>query len=89
MSNKEKQRRQVSFNIDDELYSSYKKIMIDKRTTPTVDLTQHIQEVVRKSFVIDEALLEEYSKIINPDKTVSEALSDYIKSQLNDSKNQN
>jgi hypothetical protein len=40
------EKMKVSFNIDRELYSEYKKIMIDERTTPTADLTRHIKQVV-------------------------------------------
>lgn len=44
----QKKRRQVSFNIDDDLYTDFKKLMLDERTTPTADITRHIKERVEK-----------------------------------------
>ena len=43
------EKMKISLNIDRELYSEYKKIMIDLRTTPTADLTRYIDFVVQKS----------------------------------------
>ncbi|WP_457945413.1 hypothetical protein [Caproiciproducens sp. LBM24188] len=48
MKQQEKKRRQVSFNIDDNLYIEYKKLMLEERTTPTADLTRYIQKRVNK-----------------------------------------
>lgn len=45
-ANEQKKRRQVSFNIDDALYSEFKKVMIDQRTTPTAFITRAIKEAV-------------------------------------------
>lgn len=45
-ANEQKKRRQVSFNIDDALYSEFKKVMIDQRTTPTAFITRTIKEAV-------------------------------------------
>lgn len=44
--NEQKKRRQVSFNIDDALYTEFKKVMIDQRTTPTAFITRAIKEAV-------------------------------------------
>jgi hypothetical protein len=46
MKQQEKNRRQVSFNIDDNLYTEYKKLMLEERTTPTADITRYIQKRV-------------------------------------------
>lgn len=46
MEQKEKKRRQVSFNIDDNLYTEFKKLMIEDRTTPTAYITRCIKERV-------------------------------------------
>ena len=42
----QKVRRQVSFNIDDNLYTEFKKLMLEERTTPTADITRYIQKRV-------------------------------------------
>ena len=46
MKKQEQKRRQVSFNIKDDLYTEYKKVMLEERTTPTADITRYIQERV-------------------------------------------
>jgi hypothetical protein len=40
------EKMKVSFNIDRDLYSEYKKTMIDLKTTPTADLNRYIALVV-------------------------------------------
>ena len=42
-------KKKVTFNVDEELYLEYKKIMLDKRTTPTADLNKHIRKVVEEN----------------------------------------
>lgn len=49
MEQKEKKRRQVSFNIDDKLYTEYKKLMLEEGRTPTGDITRYIQGRVREA----------------------------------------
>jgi len=49
MEQKERKRRQVSFNIDDTLYTEYKKLMLDEGRTPTGDITRYIQSRVREA----------------------------------------
>lgn len=44
-----KKRRQVSFNIDEELYEQYKKVIRENARTPTTDLTLHIRKTVEKA----------------------------------------
>jgi hypothetical protein len=44
----EKKRRQVSFNINDELYTEFKKLMLEDRTTPTAYITYCIKQRVEK-----------------------------------------
>ena len=46
MEQKDKTRRQVSFNINDNLYIEFKKLMLEERTTPTADITRYIQKRV-------------------------------------------
>ena len=41
-------RRQVSFNIEEELYNEFKKRMLDDHTTPTAYLTRCIRERVER-----------------------------------------
>jgi hypothetical protein len=48
MEPKEKKRRQVSFNIDDNLYTEFKKLMLEDRTTPTAYITRSIMERVQR-----------------------------------------
>lgn len=43
MKQEKRKRRQVSFNIDDNLYTEFKKLMLEERTTPTADLTHYIK----------------------------------------------
>lgn len=43
-----KKRRQVSINIDDELYLAFKILMLEDRTTPTAYITRCIQERVER-----------------------------------------
>ena len=45
----DQQMRKVTFNIPDELYAEYKKVLIDLRTTPTADVRRHMAEVVEKA----------------------------------------
>lgn len=47
----DKTKKNASFNIDEQLYSEYKKKMIDKRTTPTADITRYIRKVVYDNYV--------------------------------------
>jgi len=49
MENQKKTRRQVSFNIDDKLYTEYKKLMLDEGRTPTGDITRYILSRVEKA----------------------------------------
>ena len=44
-------RRQVSFNIEEELYNEFKKRMLDDHTTPTAYLTRCIRERVERETV--------------------------------------
>ena len=53
MKEEQSKRRQVSINVDDNLYTEYKKLMLDERTTPTADITRYFQKRV------DEAKKEE------------------------------
>lgn len=43
------EKMKVSFNVDKDLYSEYKKVMIDKRTTPTADLNRYMKAVVEEA----------------------------------------
>jgi len=45
MENKTK----VTFNADSEIYAMYKKVMIDKRTTPTADLNRYMKALVEEA----------------------------------------
>lgn len=49
MKHQEKKRRQVSFNIEDNLYNEFKKLMLEERTTPTADFTRYIQKRVEEA----------------------------------------
>lgn len=68
MENKQqKVRRQVTFNIDCELYDKYKKVMIDKHTTPTTNITTHIKkEVIKFDF---ENAIDNIANIPTPSTT--------------------
>lgn len=51
MELKKKERRQVSFNIDDNLYTEFKKLMLEDRTTPTAFITYCIQQRVKQGSI--------------------------------------
>ncbi|EDT73699.1 hypothetical protein [Clostridium butyricum] len=55
----QKVRRQVSFNIDDNLYTEFKKLMLEERTTPTADITRYIQKRVNVEEINNSAEIEE------------------------------
>jgi hypothetical protein len=48
MEEKQKKRRQVSFNIDETLYDDYKKLMREEGRTPTGDITRYIRNRVEE-----------------------------------------
>lgn len=58
-------KMKISLNIERELYSEYKKAMIDLRTTPTADLTRYISSVVENT---ENSLTAKGSKdgVLNP-----------------------
>jgi hypothetical protein len=43
------EKKKVTFNVNEELYFEYKKVLIDKRTNPTADFARHMKEVVEKA----------------------------------------
>ncbi|WP_321832892.1 hypothetical protein [Clostridium butyricum] len=51
-----KKRTQVSFNIDADLYLNFKKVMLDKRTTPTAHITRFIQKEVESSLEVQKEM---------------------------------
>ncbi|MBN1069605.1 MULTISPECIES: hypothetical protein [Clostridium] len=66
----QKVRRQVSFNIDDNLYTEFKKLMLEERTTPTADITRYIQKRVNVEEINNSAEIEEekINNILTNDK---------------------
>lgn len=36
----------VAFNINEDIYIRYKKILLDRRTTPTIDLNKYVKSVI-------------------------------------------
>lgn len=49
MEENQKKRRQVSFNINDTLYTEYKKLMLKEGRTPTGDITRYIRNRVEEA----------------------------------------
>lgn len=43
------EKKRVTFNVNEELYFQYKKVLIDQRTTPTADFIRHMKAVVKES----------------------------------------
>ncbi|WP_252249411.1 hypothetical protein [Clostridium sp. VAP23] len=66
----QKVRRQVSFNIDDNLYTEFKKLMLEERTTPTADITRYIQKRVNVEEINNSAEIEgeKINNILTNDK---------------------
>ena len=59
-------RRQVSFNIEEELYNEFKKRMLDDHTTPTAYLTRCIRERVEREtvqFQVDSRLYRQFTEL--------------------------
>lgn len=59
-------RRQVSFNVDEELYTEFKKRMLDDHTTPTAYLTRCIRERVEREtvqFQVDSRLYRQFTQL--------------------------
>ena len=59
-----KPRRQVSFNIEEELYNEFKKRMLDDHTPPTAYLTRCIRERVEREtvqFQVDSRLYRQFT----------------------------
>lgn len=62
-------RRQVSFNIEEELYNEFKKRMLDDHTTPTAYLTRCIRERVEREtvqFQVDSRLYRQFTELAGP-----------------------
>ncbi len=43
------EKKRVTFNVNENLYYEYKKVLIDKRTTPTADFIRHMNNVVNEA----------------------------------------
>ena len=69
-------RRQVSFNIEEELYNEFKKRMLDDHTTPTAYLTRCIRERVER----DSRLYRQFTELARSrNAEPEELLLDYIR----------
>lgn len=87
MKNASEKTTQVSFVINDDLYSQYKIILANERTRVTTDLVRYISERVAENLDIDKDLLTEYRRIMNfKGKDVNQELSTYIKQVIDDNK---
>ena len=76
-------RRQVSFNIEEELYNAFKKRMLDDHTTPTAYLTRCIRERVEREtvqFQVDSRLYRRFTELARSwNSEPEELLLDYIR----------
>ena len=76
-------RRQVSFNIEEELYIEFKKRMLDDHTTPTAYLTRCIRERVEREtvqFQEDSRLYRQFTELARSrNAEPEELLLDYIR----------
>ena len=76
-------RRQVSFNIEEELYNEFKKRMLDAHTTPTAYLTRCIRERVEREtvqFQVDSRLYRQFTGLARSrNAEPEELLLDYIR----------
>ena len=76
-------RRQVSFNIEEELYNEFKKRMLDDHTTPTAYLTRCIRERGEREtvqFQVDSRLYRQFTELAQSrNAEPEELLLDYIR----------
>ena len=76
-------RRQVSFNIEEELYNEFKKRMLDDHTIPTAYLTRCIRERVEREtvqFQVDSRLYRQFTELARSrNAEPEELLLDYIR----------
>lgn len=49
------EKKKVTFNVDEELYFEYKKVLIDKRTNPTADFARHMYDVVKNAKKLEQS----------------------------------
>jgi hypothetical protein len=49
INRKEKGYAQISFQIDDERYITYKKVLLDNRTNTTADIRRHILKTIEEN----------------------------------------
>ena len=84
-------RRQVSFNIEEELYNEFKKRMLDDHTTPTAYLTRCIRERVEREtvqFQVDSRLYRQFTGLARSrNAEPEELLLDYIRRTVKEAGN--